>query len=167
MTMAVPLIKRILFPTDLSGNARHAFGYGATIAHRCGAVITVLHVLEDLPPNASLILDAALGREGWERQRKKNEERVISDIRRRVKEFCEGVQQQIPECPFIVENTIIETGHPVEKILEQLNSGQYDMVIMGSRGLGRFKGAIMGSTAQSVLRHCPQPLLLIPPPKKE
>ncbi len=46
----LPDIKRILYATDLSENARHAFGYAASLANRYGAKIIVLHVIEDFSP---------------------------------------------------------------------------------------------------------------------
>ena len=42
----IPEIKKILYTTDLSKNARHAFSYAASIANRYDAGVTILHVLE-------------------------------------------------------------------------------------------------------------------------
>ena len=44
----IPEIKNILYATDLSENARYAFGYAVSLANRCDAKITVLHVVEEL-----------------------------------------------------------------------------------------------------------------------
>ena len=49
----IPEIKKILYTTDLSQNARHAFSYAASIANRYGAGVTILHVLEDISPTAT------------------------------------------------------------------------------------------------------------------
>jgi len=46
--MIIPEIKKILYATDLSANARYSFGYAASLAHRYGAGITIIHVLDDL-----------------------------------------------------------------------------------------------------------------------
>jgi len=43
----VPEIRKILYATDLSRNARYAFRYAASLANRYGAGITVLTVLKD------------------------------------------------------------------------------------------------------------------------
>lgn len=45
-----PKIEKILFATDLSENAEHAFTYAAAMAEAFEARITVLHVIEKLPP---------------------------------------------------------------------------------------------------------------------
>ncbi|MGD8721592.1 MAG: universal stress protein, partial [Desulfobacterales bacterium] len=49
----LPDIKIILYATDLSENARRAFGYAASLANRYGAKIIVLHVIEDFSPSAT------------------------------------------------------------------------------------------------------------------
>ncbi|RLF56739.1 MAG: universal stress protein, partial [Thermoplasmata archaeon] len=50
--MMVPEIKKILYPTDLSKNARYAFSYAASMANHYGAGVTILHVLEEPSPVA-------------------------------------------------------------------------------------------------------------------
>ena len=44
----IPEIKKILYATDLSENARFAFGYAASLANRYGAQIVMLHVIEEI-----------------------------------------------------------------------------------------------------------------------
>ena len=52
MEFEKPQIKRILFATDLSENANRAYGYAASMAEAHGASVTILHVLEKMPPKA-------------------------------------------------------------------------------------------------------------------
>ena len=54
----IPEIKNILYTTDLSENARYAFGYAVSIANRYDAGITIFHVLEDISPTSDgLVID--------------------------------------------------------------------------------------------------------------
>jgi len=57
----IPEIKRILYATDLSENAKHAFTYAATIANKFDAKITVLHVVETIPSNTEWQIVEYLG----------------------------------------------------------------------------------------------------------
>ena len=52
----VPEIKKILFPTNLSRSARHAFEYAVSIANRYGATITLLHVMEEVSHSSDVRL---------------------------------------------------------------------------------------------------------------
>jgi nucleotide-binding universal stress UspA family protein len=41
----------------------------------------------------------------------------------------------------------VKQGHPVEEILLLAHAGDYDLLVMGSHGHGKFVDTIMGSTA--------------------
>jgi nucleotide-binding universal stress UspA family protein len=166
----IPEIKKILYATDLSKNAYHAFGYAASIASRHGAGITILHVLEDLPEGHRGMVTSVLGEERWEELKKSNEQRVLAAIRGRLGEFCESASRELPACPFIVDGIDVKIGYPAEEILRSAATGDYDLVVVGSHGLGSMSAvadALMGNTARRVLRRCKKPVLLIRLPEDE
>ncbi|MBW1819113.1 MAG: universal stress protein, partial [Deltaproteobacteria bacterium] len=66
----IPEIKKILYATDLSENARYAFSYATSLANRYGAGITILHVLQDLSPYRDSLVVNVLGEERWSELRK-------------------------------------------------------------------------------------------------
>jgi nucleotide-binding universal stress UspA family protein len=47
--MIIPEIKKILYATDLSKNARYAFAYAVSLANLYDAKIILLHVLPEVP----------------------------------------------------------------------------------------------------------------------
>jgi len=163
----VPEVRKILFTTDLSVNARYAFGYAASLAGCFGAGITVLHVLEDLSPNAITLVEDVLGEERWKDIRKRNEDQVIESIRGRIKNLCDEMEQKLPECSFIIDSVIVEIGHPVDRIIRQVKKNNCDMIVMGSHGQGVLKGVMLGSTSQRVLRRSEIPVLVIRLPKED
>ena len=54
----IPDIKRILYTTDLSQNAAHAFRYAISFSKKFDAEIVLLHVLEELSEDARIVLEA-------------------------------------------------------------------------------------------------------------
>ena len=50
-------------------------------------------------------------------------------------------------------------GSPVEQILKEANSFGADVVVMGTRGLGPLKRALLGSVSDQVVRHAPATLV--------
>lgn len=156
----IPEIKKILYTTDLSKNARYAFGYAASLANRYGAGITILHVLEDIPSSDSLVINI-IGAEKWNELMKTNEEKVLATIRERLEKFCADVGAELPSCPFITDETIVKIGNPVDEILLQAETGDCDMVVMGAHGHGIMADAMMGSTSRRVLRRCKKPVLVV------
>jgi nucleotide-binding universal stress UspA family protein len=157
----IPEIKKILYATDLSENARYAFGYAASLANRYGAGITILHVLEELSPNALAIVGGMLGKERWEDLKKRNEEQIIRTLRDRIEGFCEEESGKMPACQFIIDNVIVEIGQPVDRIIRQTEKTNCDMVVMGSRGQGMIAEAMLGNTSRRVLRRCRKPVLVV------
>ena len=55
----------------------------------------------------------------------------------------------------------IETGNISKAILRVADSERSDMIIMGSRGLGLFKGALIGSVSQKVVEEAKIPVMIV------
>jgi nucleotide-binding universal stress UspA family protein len=161
---AIPEIKKILYTTDLSENARYAFSYAMSLANQYGAGITILHVLESSPSSESLVTNV-IGKERWNELRKDNEQEVVNTIKQRLENFCEEVTREVPECPFITDEIIVKIGNPADEILNLVESRDYDLVVMGAHGHGFLGSAMMGSISRRVVRHSKQPVLVIRLPK--
>ena len=56
---------------------------------------------------------------------------------------------------------IVGEGSAANVILEAAKAA--DLVVMGSRGLGGFKGLLVGSATQQVTHHAPCPVIVVPP----
>ena len=54
-------------------------------------------------------------------------------------------------------------GHAGPKIIEELNRGGYDLIVLGSRGRGRAQEGLLGSVNGYVHFHARVPLLSVPP----
>lgn len=157
----IPDIKRILYATDLSENARYAFGYAAGIANRHDAKITVLHVVEEISSFARSMVADILGEKRLAEIKKDKEKEIVSNLRIRLEEFCNDVRREQPRCPFVIDNTIVVTGHPVDQIVRQAEDMDTDLIVIGSHGRGGLADVTMGSTSRRVLRRCHRPVLVV------
>ena len=157
----IPDIKRILYATDLSENARYAFGYAVSLANRHDAKITVLHVVEELSSFAQSMVADMMGEKRLADIKTGKEKEVISELKIRLEEFCDNVRHEQPSCPFVVDNTIVVTGHPVDQIVHQAAEMDADMIVIGSHGRGGLAGVTMGSTSRRVIRRCAMPVLVV------
>jgi nucleotide-binding universal stress UspA family protein len=63
--------------------------------------------------------------------------------------------------------TLIRTGRPWEEIVEEAKSSEYDIIIMGSHGLGFIDRLLLGGTAEGVIRHAECPVLVVKGEKEE
>ncbi|KAI9090746.1 hypothetical protein K1719_028599 [Acacia pycnantha] len=59
--------------------------------------------------------------------------------------------------------SVIMNGDPREVICEAAEKMQVDLLIMGSRGLGTFKRAILGSVSDYCTHHAKTPVLIVKP----
>lgn len=157
----IPEIKRILYATDLSETARYAYGYAVSLADRYEAKITVIHVVEELSPFAQSMVEDIIGTEKLKKLRKEKESKIIDSIKQRLENFCQQAIQEVPDCPLVVEKTIVETGQPVEYIVRQAEKMDADLIVVGSHGQGMLADVTMGSTSRRVLRRCSRPVLVV------
>jgi len=72
----------------------------------------------------------------------------------------EAAVQAVGEVSAEVHTELIE-GSAAEAIIEVANTRGSDLIVMGSRGLGRITGAVLGSTSQKVVAHAPCPVLIV------
>jgi nucleotide-binding universal stress UspA family protein len=157
----IPEIKKILYTTDLSENARYAFGYAASLANRYDAGVTIFHVLEDISPTSDSLVINIIGEDKWQEMRGRNEKEVLETIKSRLTKFCDDVQADLPSCPFITDSIMAKIGNPVDEILQEVENNSYDMVVMGAHGQGFLEDTLLGSVSRRVVRRCKTPVLVI------
>jgi nucleotide-binding universal stress UspA family protein len=162
----IPEIKKILYTTDMSENARYAFEYAVSLANRYGAGITLLHVLEDMSPYRDSLMMNILGEEKWKGLMETNKEKIIQALKNELGKFCDSVHAQLPACPFITDDIVVRIGNPVEAILEQAEKSDCDLVVMGTHGHGILGDAMIGSVSRRVLRRSKKPVLVVRLPQK-
>ncbi len=123
----VPQISKILFATDLSPNSRAAFDYAVSLANSYGAVITVLHLMEEVSHASSVHIQTFLGQEKWQELQQAHEQeakqiligkrREGAMIKAALEEFCEEVKKDHDDCEFMTDETVVTRGNVVEEIL--------------------------------------------------
>lgn len=68
----------------------------------------------------------------------------------------------VASVPADVSVTTVLTTQPVIRaLLRQIEDGDHDLVIMGSRGRGAVRSALLGSVSHAVLHHSPVPVLIV------
>lgn len=58
-------------------------------------------------------------------------------------------------------NVVFERGIPDETVVKVSNSGDYDIVILGNRGLNALQGMMMGSVSYKVAKRANIPVLIV------
>jgi nucleotide-binding universal stress UspA family protein len=162
-------IKKILYATDLSDTAIHAFSYAVSLANMYGAGITFLHVLTEFPGEhfiSNMISTdtwAAIKEKHYSDARedligKKKDRQAIRDV---IRAFSEEVKANNQGRDFVTDEIIIKPGPPAEVIVETAKEQSCDLIVMGTHGQGVIANVLIGSTAKSVVKQSPIPVLII------
>ncbi len=132
----------ILVPIDGSDQSDAALDHAVDLARHHGSEVHLLYVADTNRDSLSMqggrIVDA-LEREG---------DRIVSEAVDRV------------EAGIDVVDTV-ETGDPVETILDYAGSVGADLVVMGTHGRRGLDRYLLGSTTERVIRASPIPVLAI------
>jgi nucleotide-binding universal stress UspA family protein len=72
------------------------------------------------------------------------------------------LRRAVERVPEDVSVTTVLTEHPIRPaILKRIEEGGHDLVVMGSRGRGAVRSAVLGSVSHYVLHHSPVPVLVV------
>ncbi len=173
MTLPKVDVKKILYATDLSENARYAFAYAVSLASLYGAKITLLHVLPEVSELMDKHIIGYIGADRWEQIKAQHfqEAREALIGKRRDHLAVKDVLQQFSENATEDEGVgtdeiIVERGNPVEEILKQAEERHCDLIVMGTHGHGVLEEAMIGSTARRVVRRSKIPVLVVRLPEE-
>ena len=135
---------KLLLCADGSENSIRAAQYTASLAKITGiSRITVIHVdnLINLVKSRGVALPSDFN-DLYDPKVKEGLNKIESILQR------EGI-------PF--ETKVLEDSDAAEAICEYAKFYNYDLIILGSRGIGGIKGLLLGSVSNKVLQlaHCP------------
>ena len=138
---------RILLAVDGSKYTKRMLAYLATHDELFanGNDYTVLTVQAPLPPRAR----AAVGKEVVDGYYAEEAEKVLSPVTKFL--LRHGIDAR----------TTWKTGHAGDTIAKFAETGEFDLLVMGSHGHGTLTNLVMGSVATAVLAHCKVPVLLV------
>ena len=163
----IPVIKKILYATDLSDNSAYAFRYAINSAKNHDAGIIILHVLEQMTGTAQTMVNLYLDEEQRKKISEENTAHTMDRISKRLKIFCDRELKDDPECPDRVLSIEVCEGFPAEEILRKADELNCDAIIMGTHGKGIIGHTFLGSVTKRVLRRVRKPVFIIPLPKGE
>ena len=161
----IPNIKKILYATDLSENARYAFSYAADMAQKYDAMVTILYVMENMNHTMEIQVRDLVGKDEWNKIKLEKQKFLTEKIKKRLEDFCTKMDSQIDSCSLLVEDIRITKGNPTEEILNASKELNADMIVMGSHGYNILQDALLGGTARKVVRKSETPVLVVRLPK--
>lgn len=148
---------KILVAYDGSEPSKHAMNQGASLAQLTESEITILSVVPIIM--IPILQDDVKDKESISTQETTNYQQQMKEhYSKSLKNAVDEVDEKYPELK--VESNLIE-GKPSSTIVEVAEEGDFDLIIIGSRGVGGITGWILGSTSRRVVESCTIPVLVV------
>jgi nucleotide-binding universal stress UspA family protein len=134
---------KILLATDGSSEAELAATTAADLANSTDSELHVLHVGEFLPTFLA------------------QTEVQPGQLDRQARELLDEQVRRVEGAGGTVKEAHLRLGRADEEILEVAEDIGVGLIVMGSRGRGRIRRALMGSVSDSVVRHAHSPVAIV------
>jgi len=132
------LMEHLLFPTDFSDNAEHAFATAKELVASGAKQLTLLHVQDK----------EKLGRHLADR---------LPDFDRIDRERLGRMTSGLGTVDYEIKH-----GHPANEVIARAGKGDISLIVMGSQGRGFVSEVFLGSVSHQVARRAPVSVLLVP-----
>ena len=152
------MFQKILVPLDGSEHSLKALDEASQIAKMSSGKLTLIHVYSVQPimisePSPSGYLGppvfAGADVSRMIEAAEKFGNRILQDSEQRIR--ATGVQ---------VEKKLVE-GHTVQEIVRAANDGNFDLIVIGARGLSHIKEMLLGSVTDAIIHHAHCAVLVI------
>ncbi|TKB23271.1 universal stress protein [Desulfopila sp. IMCC35006] len=137
--------KKVLLPVDGSVSSRRAMDNAVSLSKIMNLEIVLLYVTGAIP-----VVITGTPRQEAENSQKEEADVVLAPYR----EFLNDNKVSF--------NVMVVPAFRVwNRICKVAEEEKCDMIVMGSRGLGDWEGAMVGSVTHKVLAHCTIPVLVV------
>lgn len=146
----MPKYRRIVCPTDFSPTAAAALGHAADLARTSGAELVLLHVLPTINyPLRGLGMAEAFPH-------------LQAELHTRGKERLAETAKALGT--GLAVRTELRDGEAYEQVLACAKEAGADLIVLGTHGHTGLKHALLGSTAERVVRLAECPVLTVRTP---
>jgi len=151
------LIENILVALDGSKAADKALDFALDLAEKYSANVVLLTVVDAVPVPLTVYAApdmqpvAPVFMEKYVEELKTHHEKMLAKALKIAKKRKPSVQ---------ISTKLVE-GRPAPTIIETAKAGAFDIIVMGSRGLGGIKEFFLGSVSHRVADEAPCPVLIV------
>jgi nucleotide-binding universal stress UspA family protein len=141
------MFRNLLVAIDGSPTAQRALEEGTELAEALNARLTLIAVAPGMPASAY-----RAGVDVAELQRE-----IQAEAEKLLREAVDSLPEDLPV------TTVLKQGEPGEQIVEQIRSGDHDLLVMGTRARGRVVSNLFGSVGAYVHYHARVAMLVMHP----
>lgn len=143
------MFKNILVPVDGSEYSLNAAKAAVAIGEKFRGKVTLLHIIaKSLEANSNA------------KDKQEISIEKIETLRTEGYKVLEKAVQSLGKDTVEIE-AVLSWGNPADIILEEAEDKGYDLIVMGSRGLGAIRGILLGSVSEKVSKSIKSPVMIV------
>jgi nucleotide-binding universal stress UspA family protein len=140
------MFHNILVAVDGSPDAEQALTEAIDLAESEHTRLTLITAVSQVPATAYGVAGVPVGQ-------------LLEDAHVEAEAILRRARERVPDGVFV---TAVLSEQPIRVALSrQIADGHHDLVVMGSRGRGAVRAALLGSVSHYVLHHSPIPVLIV------
>lgn len=143
------MFKHLLVPIDGSPTSQSAVDKAIGLAKAFGSTVTALFVVDPYP-FSGVGTDFAYGQAQY-----------FSAARTQANDALAATQRAFEAAGVKATMSVVEAHAPWRGILDAAESGQADLIVIGSHGRSGIEKLVLGSVAQRVVSHAKLPVLVV------
>ena len=155
-------MKKVLIALDYDPSSQKVAEKGHALAKMMGAEVVLMHVLSEPVYYSSLEYSPIVGFNNSMNMGAFQIE-TAQGLKEAAQHFLDKTKSQLGD-----ENikTLLKEGETADSILESAKSLDADIIVLGTHSRKWLENILMGSVAESVLKHSTLPLFIVPTKKQ-
>jgi len=156
----VLLFKKILVPLDGSEHSLRALEAAIQVAKKFDGKISLIHVYSVTARPIIVPEPTTLTPPGFPVMTPSEVSKVAEALRKVGGNILVDGEQKVKAEGIQVE-TALKEGNTVQEITKTAKEGEFDLIVMGARGISKIKEILLGSVSDGVIRDAPCPVLVV------
>jgi nucleotide-binding universal stress UspA family protein len=148
------MIKKVLVALDGSEPAEKALNFALNLAEKYSAKLVLISVVPHVTYLAPMSADEPFPTKAYIEYSNEMEARhrkILSDAKKKVKKSNPNLKVSIE----------LAEGKPADKIIETAEKGDFDIVVLGHRGLGDIREFLLGSVSHRVAHKTTRTVIIV------
>ncbi len=162
----LPDIKKILYCTQIGPNSAYLYRHAMALAEKFDATIIVLHVMATLTPDQEARINAYIGPKSIHDVVEQEELQAAERIRLHLDRFCSQFGEK-HSYRNRVEQILVAEGSAADEIVSHAVDVGADIIVIGAHAQSSLLDALLGSTAEKVIRKSSIPVYVVQVPAGE
>jgi nucleotide-binding universal stress UspA family protein len=157
--MLMKLFQKILVPLDGSEHSLKALDVAIQIAKKFEGKLTLVHVYS-MAAVPGVMPEPSMATAGIPVMAAPDISKLIAATQKVGSRILDDGEQRVKVAKVEV-NKLLEEGHTVQEIIRVAKEGNFELIVMGARGISHIREMLLGSVSDGVMHHVSCPVLVV------